>query len=304
VTSALPQDQERTITRWTGAAIVATLRDALHTDALSRSSIWRILHDIALTPYKSASWLNSHDADCEAKAHILCQLDAKALASYPQGRRVSCCDEKTGRQVLERKAPTQPAQPGRRERREHEDIRHGTCVLITSLAVAPGPMACTIGRTRTATDFVTHLHQPYHRLPRMTHYDWGLDNLHTPWSLDVCRVVARWGKVPCEPHKLKKGAHRRAFVSDPRHRHVLHGTPQHGSWLKQAELCFGVLHHRFLARGSFPSAKAFERRLERFVQDDNARHAPPYAGPTRGSHECAPRRSVAHGANNARDGLG
>src|SRR2546427_3890648 len=36
----------------------------------------------------------------------------------------------------ERKAPTKPAQPGRRERREHEYIRHGTRVLINALAVA------------------------------------------------------------------------------------------------------------------------------------------------------------------------
>lgn len=276
VASALPQEQERTVTRWTLDEIVATLLDALHTDTISRSSIWRILHDIDLKPHKSAYWLNSHDADFDAKAHIICQLYAKALAYYPQGRLVLCCDEKTGMQVLERKAPTKPAQPGRRERREHEYIRHGTRVLINSLAVATGQLAWTIGRTRTATDFVAHLHQAYQRLPRMTRYDWVLDNLNTHWSLDVCRVVARWCKVPFEPQKLKKGSQRRAFLSAPSHRHVFHFTPKHGSWLNQAELFFGVLHRRFLARGSFPSAKDFERRLERFLQDYKARHAHPY----------------------------
>ena len=94
-----------------------------------------------------------------------CQLYAKALAYYAQGRLVLCGDEKTGMQVLERKAPTKPAQPGRRERREHEYIRHGTRVLINSLAVATGQIAWTIGCTRTATDFVAHLHQAYQRLP-------------------------------------------------------------------------------------------------------------------------------------------
>jgi hypothetical protein len=141
------------------------LLDALHTDALSRSSIWRILHDVDLKPHKSAYWLNSHDEACDANAHTLCQRDAKALASYPQGRLVICGDEKTGRQVLERTAPTKPAQPGRCARRDHADIRHGTRVLINSLAVATGQMAWTIGRTRTATAFVAHLHQVYQRLP-------------------------------------------------------------------------------------------------------------------------------------------
>src|SRR2546422_11665870 len=62
VASELPQDQERTITRWTLDEIVATLLEALHTDAISRSSIWRILQDIDLKPHKSEYWLKSHDS--------------------------------------------------------------------------------------------------------------------------------------------------------------------------------------------------------------------------------------------------
>ena len=276
VASALPQDQDRTVTRWTLDEIVATLLDALHTEAISRSSIWRILHDVDLKPHKSAYWLKSHDEQCDAKAHTICQLDATAIASYPQGRLVICCDEKTGMHVLERKAPTKPAQPGRRERREQEYIRHGTRVLINSWAVATGQMAWNIWTTRKAPDFVSHLEQASEKLPRMTRYDWVLDNLPTHWSLDVCRLVARWCTGPFAPQKLKKGPQRRAFLRDPSHRHVLHFTPKHGAWLNQAELFFGVLHRRFFARGSFISAQDFARRLERFLQDDNARHAHPY----------------------------
>ena len=276
VASTLPHDQKRTVTRWTLDEIVATLLDALHTDAISRSSIWRILHDIDLKPHKSEYWLNSHDADFEAKAHTICQLYAHAIEASQQGRLVICCDEKTGMQVLERKTPTKPAQPGRRERREHEYIRHGTRVLINSLAVATGHIAWTLGTTRKATDFMAHLQRAYQTLPHMERYDWVMDNLNTHWSLDVCRLVARWCKVPFEPAKLKKGVQRRAFLCDPRHRHVFHFTPKHGSWLNQAELFFSVVHRRFLARGSFPSAKDFERRLERFLKDYNIRHAHPY----------------------------
>jgi len=276
VASELPQDQDRPVTRWTLDEIVATLLDALHTDTISRSSIWRILQDVDLKPHKSEYWLNSHDEDFDAKAQTICQLYAKAIASYKQGRLVICCDEKTGMQVLERKAPTKPAQPGRRERREHEYIRHGTRVLINALAVATGHIAWTIGTTRKATDFVAHLKWAYQHLPRMERYDWVMDNLNTHWSLDVCRLVARWCKGPFEPEKLKTGVQRRAFLRNPRHRHVFHFTPKHGSWLNQAELFFRVLHRRFLARGSFTSAKDFERRLERFLKDYNIRHAHPY----------------------------
>ena len=79
--------------------------EACNTDSISRSSIWRILEEVDLKPHKSAYWLNSHDEDFDTKAQTICQLYAKALASYQQGRLVICCDEKTGRQVLERKAP-------------------------------------------------------------------------------------------------------------------------------------------------------------------------------------------------------
>lgn len=276
VASTLPHDHNRPVTRWTLNEIVATLLEALETDSISRSSIWRILHDVDLKPHKSEYWLNSHDEDFDAKAQTICQLYAKALAAYQQGRLVLCCDEKTGMQILERKAPTKPAQAGRRERREHEYIRHGTRVLLNSLAVATGQIAWTIGSTRTATDFVAHLTQAYHCLPAMNRYDWVMDNLNTHWSLAVCHLVARWCKVPFVPQTLKTGPQRRAFLTDPSHRHVLHFTPKHGSWLNQAELFFGVLHRRFLARGSFTSAKDFIRRLERFLKDYNTRHAHPY----------------------------
>ncbi len=257
VASELPQQQERTVTRWTLEEIVATLLEDLHTDAISRSSIWRILHDVDLKPHKSEYWLNSHDEHFESKAHTICQLYVKALEYYQQGRLVICCDEKTGMQVLERKAPTKPAQPGR-------------------LAVATGQLAWTIGATREATDFVAHLKQAHKSLPRMQRYDWVMDNLNTHWSLDVCRLVARWCQVPFAPKQLKTGTQRRAFLCDPCHRHVFHFTPKHGSWLNQAELFFGVLHRRFLARGSFCSVKEFAVRLAQFLQEYNARHAHPY----------------------------
>jgi putative transposase len=85
VASALPQDQNRTVTRWTLDEIVATLLDALHTEAISRSSIWRILQDVDLKPHKSAYWLNSHDEDFDAKAHTICQLYAKYKSPLKRG---------------------------------------------------------------------------------------------------------------------------------------------------------------------------------------------------------------------------
>jgi hypothetical protein len=109
----------------------------------------------------------------------------------------------------------------------------------------------------------------------MARYDWGMDNF-PPWRVEVCRVVARWCGLSFELHTLTTGAQRRVCRCDPRHRHVFHCTPKHGSWLNQAELFFGVLPRRFFARGSLRSTKDFERCVERCVRDDNTRHAHPY----------------------------
>jgi transposase len=113
VASALPQDQDRTVTRWTLEEIATAVLETLGTDTMSRASGWRILEEVDLKPHQSAYWLHSHDADFEAKAHRICPLDVGALAAYAQGRLVICCDEKSGRQVLERQAPTKAAKPGR-----------------------------------------------------------------------------------------------------------------------------------------------------------------------------------------------
>ena len=187
-----------------------------------------------------------------------------------------CCDEKTGMPVLERTAPTKPAQPGKRERRESEYIRHGTRVLINSLVGATGQIAWTLGATRKSPDFVAPLQPVSQRLPRMKCYDWIMANLNTHWSLEACRLVARWCQGPFEPTQLSREAERRAFLGAPTHRHVCHFTPKHGSWLKQAERFFGVLQRRFLARGSFASRAEFDARWQRFLEDSNARYAHAY----------------------------
>ena len=138
VASTLPQVQGRPVTRWSLDEIATILLETLGADAMSRSSIWRSLQDIDLKSHKSEYWLNSHAPDFDFTAPRICQLDGSALELYEQGRFMICCDDKSGMQALERKAPMKPAQSGRRERREHEYIRRGTRVLINSLAVATG----------------------------------------------------------------------------------------------------------------------------------------------------------------------
>jgi len=256
--------------------MTAVLRDHARTQAMSRSTLWRILDAADLKPHRSVYWLNSHAPAFEAKARALCDLYVNALRFYEQGRLVICVDEKTGMQILQRKYPTQPAQPGKPEKREHEYIRHGVRVLIASFVVPTGQVLWHLGPTRTSADFAAHLANVVRQLPDMQCYDWIVDNLNTHWSLEVCRLVAAWCDLPFLPKALSRGAQRRAFLSDPTPKHVVHFTPKHGSWLNQVELWFGVLARRFLKRGDFCSVDDFEARLLDYLDVYNTHYAHPY----------------------------
>jgi transposase len=243
---------------------------------MSRATIWRILEAADLKPHRSVYWLNSHDPDFDVKARAICGLYRDAPARYPQGRLVLCSDEKTGMQILQRKYPTRPARPGRPEKREFEYIRHGTRCLLTTFCVATGKVVWDLGSTRTAEDWGRHLQHVVEQFPNGRGYDWVVDNLNTHWSLVVCRLVARWEGLRIEERRLANGAQRRAFLSDPSHRHVFHFTPIHGSWLNQVELFFSVLGRRLLKRGDFAGAAEFEERLRHWLVRYNAEQAHPY----------------------------
>jgi DDE superfamily endonuclease len=270
------EEHDQPATRWSLNDLAATIVNETHHQAMSRSTIWRILDEADLKPHKSIYWLNSHDPDFDAKAKAICRLYLDAPRLYQQGRLVICCDEKTGMQILQRKFPTQPAEPGKPEKREFEYIRHGTRALITSFAVPTGEVVWDLGPTRTSADFGRHIGHVATHFRQFDRFDWVVDNLNTHWSMEVCEYIAALSNVPFEPRQLQTGRQRKAFLTDATHKHVFHFTPKHGSWLNQVELWFSVLSRRFLKRGDFASPTEFEQRLSAFLEAYNTRYAHPY----------------------------
>jgi hypothetical protein len=81
--SSTTDQQDCPATRWALDDLAATLiNQAAHAQAMSRSTIWRILDEADLKPHRSVSWLNSHDPDFDTKAQAICKLYVEAPVMY------------------------------------------------------------------------------------------------------------------------------------------------------------------------------------------------------------------------------
>lgn len=276
IATSTTRSHERPVNGWTLDEIAATILNEAHAHAISRATVWRILDRADLKPHQSVYWLNSHDPDFPTKAKEICRLYLDAPTFYQRGHLVLCCDEKTGMQVLDRVAPTQPPAPGRPERREFEYIRLGTRTMITTFVVPTGEVVWDLGPTRTSLDFRAHVLRVAAHFREMKRFDWVVDNLNTHQSLELCEVMAYLNGRPFRRRELKTQEQRGAFLSEPGYRHVFHYTPVHGSWLNQVELFFSVVARQFLKRGDFGSLKEFEERLRAYLVESNQERAHPY----------------------------
>lgn len=131
------------------------------------------------------------DAELPAQISAICTVYPEAPARAEQGERTVSTDELTGVQALERKHPDVPLRPGKVQRREFADIRHGTCSFILSRAVVTGQIiAPHAGPTRTEADFVAHVAHVIARDPAVSRWHFVVDNLNIHQSESLVRLVA------------------------------------------------------------------------------------------------------------------
>jgi hypothetical protein len=251
------------------------LREARYRD-MSRSTIQRILAQADLKPHQNRYWLHSDDPDFEAKTLAICRLYLEAPRLYQSGELVVCVDEKTGIQALERLHPTKPVRPGTPQLQEFEYRRHGTRCLLASLVVPTGQVIGSVSQRRGTWDFVRHVRDVVEQFPHIERFHWVLDNLNTHWTVKLCQYLGKLSGVWEKRPPLRTGAQRRAFLTDPSHKHVVYFTPKHGSWLNQIEIWFGVLSRRLLRRGEFRSVEELAQRLRAFIAYYNEHCAHPY----------------------------
>lgn len=118
-----------------------------------KSTAQRILAQAKLQPHRLERYLASNDPNFEDKAADIIGL----YRNLPQHPAVSCVDEKTAIQALDRLDPVLPLSPGRAERNGVEYYRHGILSLYAALDVKTGTVGGKTTKRHTSDEFIDFL---------------------------------------------------------------------------------------------------------------------------------------------------
>jgi hypothetical protein len=215
------------------------------TDA-SASTIWRWLHEDAIKPWQTRSWIFPRDPDFAEKAGRVLDLYARIF----EGKRlrpneyVICADEKSQLQALGRRHPTVPAGPGRPGLVEFEYRRGGTLAYLAAWDVHHANLFDRVEEKTGIVPFSRLVDEvmntePYRSARRVF---WILDN----------------GSSHCG-----KASVARMAEAHPTAR-LIH-LPVHASWLNQIELYFSIVQRKALTPNDFPNLEALTDRLLAFA---------------------------------------
>ena len=208
---------------------------------ISASQVGRILKAMDLDVTRVRGWLNRRDdPEFWERVRDVCAL----YLNCPDNAIVLSVDEKTAVQAKERRHNDQPAEPGRRRRREWEYIRHGTASLFAALDVHSGEvLAEPIPGKNDSVNFCDFLE--------------GIEVSVDP-SLEI-HVVLDNGSS----HRSK---YTKAWF-DAHPRWETHYTPPHASWVNQIELFFSILGRRVITNGNFTSRDDLITKMLTFITD-------------------------------------
>src|SRR5665213_303010 len=216
------------ITHWTSADLAhQAVADGI-VDAISPSTVQRILHDVDLQPHRTRYWKTARlDARFKERAEkvLWCYGNAGRLAR--EGVWTVAVDEMPNLQVLERH-PLRRAIPGSIEQQEFEYTRHGTVNLLLFLVIHTGRMEVAVEVKKDAKHYIGEL-----RAFRRRHR--GLEGVFLIQDGDPSHTSGETA----------------AYWSEGRDWWRPRFTPAHASWLNQAELLIRAFGHHYLKRNSW-----------------------------------------------------
>ncbi|MCA1680964.1 MAG: transposase [Actinobacteria bacterium] len=242
----LPARHDLPLSRFSRAELYRLVIERGVTEA-SASTIWRWLHDDAIKPWQTRSWIFPRDPNFAEKAGRALDLYARTF----DGKRlrpdeyVICADEKTQLQALGRRHDTVPPGPGRPGLVEFDYLRGGTLAYLAAWDVHHARL---FDRVEQTTGII-----PFGRL---------VDQVMTVEPYRSARRVF-WIVDNGSSHAGKTSIKRMDQAYD--NASLIH-LPVHASWLNQAELFFSIVQRKALTPNDFGSLPELARRLMDFGQ--------------------------------------
>jgi len=217
---------------------------------ISRSTVWRMLHEAAIKPWQYEHWLFPKDPRFAEKAGPILDLYAGHWEGQPLGPKdyVLSMDEKTSIQARGRCHEETPPQAEQTRRIEAEYERHGALQYLAAWDVHRG---IVLGRCEPKT---------------------GIQ----PFGLLVDQVLEQ--EIYAEATRLffivDNGSSHRGQASVERLRRrdqriILVHTPIHASWLNQVEIYFSIIQRKVLTPNDFPTLEAVRVRLRLYEELSN-----------------------------------
>ncbi len=213
----------------------------------SASTIWRWLHEDAIKPWQTRSWIFPRDPDFATKAARVLDLYARVF----DGKRlrpdeyVISADEKTQLQALGRHHQTIAPGPGRSGLVEFEYLRGGTLAYLAAWDVHHANL---FDRVEQTTGIV-----PFGRL---------VDQVMQIEPYRSARIV--YWVVDNGSSHAGKASVKRMTEAYPNAR-LIH-LPVHASWLNQIEIYFSIVQRKALTPNDFATLPELARHLLDFAQ--------------------------------------
>jgi len=216
---------------------------------VSRSTVWRVLHEAAIKPWQYDHWLFPRDPAFAKKAGPILDLYAGRWEDQALGPKdfVLSSDEKTSIQARQRRHGETPAKPHRRRRIESEYKRKGALQYLAAWDVTRGMV---LGRCEAKTGI-----EPFGRL-----VDQILEQEPYTEAERLFLIVDNGSS-----HRGQASVQR--LQSRDRRITLLH-TPIHGSWLNQIEIYFSIIQkegtdtQRFRGPGYAPDSSTALRGID------------------------------------------
>jgi len=248
-------ETQRPLSRQSLADLTARARTALE-KPISRSTVWRMLHAVALKPWRYEYWIFPRDPAFVAKAEVILDLYAgfwQGMPLTPQDAILSS-DEKTSIQARLRCHPSLPPAPGRARRVEFEYDRGGALQYLAAWDVRRGSVS---GRCEEQTGI-----EPFGRLVSQL--------MEQEPYRSATRVF--WIVDNGSSHRGEASVQR---LSQAYPNAILIHTPVHASWLNQVEISFSLVQRKVLVPNDFASLDEVEQRI-RLYEELTSRQLRPF----------------------------